>query len=81
MPLLQVRDFPKDIYDQIIFEARRQNRTIGQQITVLIKKGLDQKISNQERRRLAIERTSARIISEEAKKIDFGKLLQEDRAR
>jgi len=39
MPLLQIRDFPQDIYEELTFEARRQNRTISQQTNVLIKKG------------------------------------------
>ena len=81
MPLLQVRDFPDDIYEEITFEARRQNRTIAQQTIVLIKKGLGEEISNQERRRLAIERTKKRNIPENAKNPDHVKLIREDRAR
>jgi hypothetical protein len=45
MPLLQVRDFPADVYEEISFEAKRQNRTIAQQTIVLIQKGLDREIS------------------------------------
>jgi hypothetical protein len=81
MPLLQVRDFPEDIYEEITLEARRQNRTIAQQTIVLIKKGLGDKNSNQERRRLAIERANSRIIPETVKSIDFVKLIREDRER
>ena len=81
MPLLQVRDFPDDVYDEINFEARRQNRTIAQQTIVLIKKGLDKEISNQERRRRVIERTNGRIIPKAAKSLDHVKLIREDRER
>jgi hypothetical protein len=56
MPLLQVRDFPSDIYEEISFEARRENRTIAQQTIVLIKKGLGEEISNKERRHQLLER-------------------------
>jgi len=52
MPLLQVRDFPEDIYAEVSYIARRQNRTIAQQVIVLIKKGLGEDESNRERRRL-----------------------------
>jgi len=44
MPLLQVRDFPADIYEQIKFEAKQQHRTIAQQTIVLIEDGLSKEI-------------------------------------
>jgi len=81
MPLLQVRDFPADIYEEITFEARRQNRTIAQQTVVLIKKGLQEEISNRERRRLAIEKTFSRNMPMNAKSLDYVKLVREDRER
>ena len=81
MPLLQVRDFPNDIYEEISFEAMRQNRTIAQQTIVLIKKGLGEEISNRERRRQLIEDINSRTVPENAKKIDCVKFIREDRAR
>ena len=79
MPLLQVRDFPADIYEEITFEAKRQNRTIAQQTIVLIKKGLGEEISNQERRRRLLEEIRKNDIPEEAKAIDVVKWIREDR--
>jgi hypothetical protein len=55
MPLLQVRDFPNDVYEELSFEARARNRTIAQQTIVLIKKGLNEPMSGKERRRLISE--------------------------
>jgi len=81
MPLLQVRDFPDDIYEEITYEARRQNRTIAQQTIALIKKGLQEEMSNKERRHLAIKRTFARDISLNAKSMDHVKLIRQDRER
>jgi len=81
MPLLQVRDFPGDVYEEITFEARRQNRTIAQQTIVLIKKGLGEEISNQERRQRVLEKIKGRSVSKEAKEVDYVKLIREDRAR
>ena len=81
MPLLQVRDFPDDIYEAISLEARRQNRTIAQQTIVLIKKGLGKEISNRERRERAIEKAKARNIPEKAKSLDYVQLVREDRVR
>ena len=81
MPLLQVRDFPEDIYGEITFEARRQNRTIAQQTIILIKKGLGEEMSNKERRRLAVERTFSRSISQDVKAADYIQFVREDRDR
>ena len=81
MPLLQVRNFPEDIFKEITFEAQRQNRTIAQQTVVLIKKGLGEEISTQERRRQAIEKTKKQSIPQKVKNLDHVKLIREDRAR
>ena len=81
MPLLQVRDFPQDIYDEIAFEAKMQNRTIAQQTITLIKRALNQEISNQERRRRLLEKTMKMPVSQDAKKIDVVKWIREDRER
>jgi hypothetical protein len=81
MPLLQVRDFPADVYEDITFEAQRQNRTIAQQTIVLIKKGLGSAISNRERRRIAVERTKEWNVPAGAQALDHVKLIREDRNR
>jgi antitoxin FitA len=81
MPLLQVRDFPADIYEEISFEAKRENRTIAQQTIVLIKKGLGEEVSLKERRRLLFEEIMKRDVPESAKAIDSVKLIREDRDR
>jgi hypothetical protein len=81
MPLLQVRDFPDDVYEEITFEAHRQNRTIAQQTVILIKKGLGEEISNKERRRRALERTFSRDVPQNAKTVDYVPFVREDRDR
>jgi hypothetical protein len=81
MPLLQVRDFPEDIYEEISFVARKECRTIAQQTIVLIKKGLGEEESNRERVRRTLEWINAREVPEAAKRIDEVKLIREDRNR
>ena len=81
MPLLQVQDFPEDIYEEITSEALRQHRTIAQQTIVLIKKGLGEEAPNKERRKLAQERTFARKVPPCAKSIDYLPFIREDRDR
>ncbi len=81
MPLLQVRDCPEDIYKKISLHAKRQNRTIAQQILVLLEKGLGQELSNIERRKILLERISERIITEKVMQINDVELIREDRNR
>jgi hypothetical protein len=81
MPLLQVRDCPEDIYKKIIVVAKKQNRTISQQILVLLEKGLGQEQSNLERRRQLSEKINARSINNKIQDIDAVALIREDRNR
>ena len=81
MPLLQVRDFPEDIYKKITIVAKKQNRTISQQVVVLLEKSLGQEESNIERRKKVFERIQAMDIPESVKIIDAVALIREDRER
>ena len=82
MPLLQVRDFPADIYEEIKFDAKREHRTIAQQTIVLIKKGLgEEETSNKERRRRLLDKIKKNNIPDEVKAIDVVKWIREDRNR
>ena len=81
MPLLQVRECPEDIYKKISIVAKKQNRTIAQQIIVLLEKGLGQELSNIERRKQLLDRIEKRIIPEKVKSIDAVALVREDRER
>lgn len=81
MPLLQIRDCPDDIYEEIKVTAHKQNRTIAQQTIVLLKKGLGQEESNRERRKITLEKIMSRKISDKAKEIDDAKWIREDRNR
>jgi len=79
MPLLQVRECPEDIYKKISYVAKNENRTIAQQVVVLLEKVLGQSESNMERRKRLIEKLETREISSEIKKIDPVSLIREDR--
>ena len=81
MPLLQVRDCPEDIYKKISIYAKRQNRTIAQQILIILEKGLKQEQSNIERRKQLIEKIEERKITEKVKMMDDVELIREDRNR
>ena len=81
MPLLQVRECPEDIYRKISYVAKNENRTIAQQVVVLLEKGLEQQESNIERRKRLMDRLEKRQIASEIKKIDPVSLIREDRNR
>jgi hypothetical protein len=81
MPLLQVRECPEDIYKKITLLAKKQNRTIAQQVVVVLEKGLGQEQSNCERRKHVLERIAGRIISNDTKLLDEVALIREDRDR
>ena len=81
MPLLQVRNCPEDIYKKIALVAKRQNRTIAQQVVVLLEKSLGQKESNIERRTQLLKKIESRQIPDEVKAIDAVTLIREDRDR
>ena len=81
MPLLQVRECPEDIYRKITLVAKNENRTIAQQVVVLLAKSLGQEESNIERRKKLIEKIQNRSISEDIKNIDAVALIREDRDR
>jgi len=81
MPLLEIRDFPEDLYEQLRYSAEKYNRTIEQQVILLIKKGLEGENSIKKERQLLLERIMKRDVPEEAKDFDFVKAIREDRER
>jgi maltooligosyltrehalose synthase len=81
MPLLQVRDFPEDIYKKITIAAKRQNRTISQQVVVLLEKSLGQEESNIERRKKILMKIQELNIPESVRAVDDVALIREDRER
>ena len=81
MPLLQVRECPEDVYKKIAMAAKRQNRTIAQQVVVLLEKGLGQEQSNRERRTQLLIQIESRHIPDDVKAIDATAWIREDRDR
>lgn len=81
MPLLQVRECPGDIYRKIILAAKKQKRTIAQQVVVLLEKSLGQEQSNIERRKQLLSKIENRQIPNKVKRIDTVALIREDRDR
>jgi len=55
MPLLQVRDFPAELYDAISKVANEENRSIPQQTTVLLKTALNITQERKNRRKAVLK--------------------------
>lgn len=81
MPLLQVRNFPDDLYKKLAMTAKKKNRTISQQTVVMLEQGLGQQQSNIERRSHLLEKIKTRNTSEKAKRLDAVSMVREDRER
>jgi hypothetical protein len=81
MPLLQVRDCPEDIYKKISFFAKKQNRTIAQQVISILEKGLQIEQPNLERRKSLLEKINNRDAISCVNDLDDVALIREDRNR
>ncbi|MBN2735919.1 MAG: hypothetical protein JXR70_02985 [Spirochaetales bacterium] len=81
MPLLQVRECPEDIYKKIAITAKRQNRTIAQQVIVLLERSLGQEEPSIERRKSLLNKIESRLIPDKVKAVDTVALIREDRDR
>ena len=81
MPLLQVRDCPEDLYKKISIYAKKQNRTIAQQVISLLEKSLEIQQPNVERRKALLEKINSREIKPEVMNMDDTALIREDRDR
>jgi plasmid stability protein len=55
MPTLQVRDLPEEIYNKLIYLAKKEHRSLAQETIVLLKEGLENRLDNQSRRRKLLE--------------------------
>jgi hypothetical protein len=68
MPMLQVRDFPQDMYDKLALAAKEERRSIPQETIVAVQRGLAMKPESLE---IAENRARRRAIIEEIKKRNF----------
>jgi hypothetical protein len=81
MPLLQVRDIPKELYETISQAAQMENRSISQQIIVLLKNALNITQERKLRRKYILKEINALNIKNTDNFPDPVKLIREDRDR
>lgn len=80
MPTIQVRDLPEHIYRRLVSDAKRERRSISQQIVVTLASGLDVEVDPRERRRALIEKAK-RLGKLEGNFPTPEQMIREDRDR
>jgi hypothetical protein len=81
MPLLQVRDCPKEIYETISQVAQIENRSISQQTIVLLKNALNLTKERKSRRIYVLQRIKNLNLKNVETFPDPALLIREDRDR
>ncbi|MCL1947305.1 MAG: hypothetical protein FWF51_09200 [Chitinivibrionia bacterium] len=80
MPILQVTDFPADIYNKISAQAVREKISFEQKVIMLLKNGLPpQTLENKARRKAVFDRIKEMNVSSKTQKIDSVKIIREMR--
>jgi len=81
MPLLQVRDVPKELYEKLSQVAESENRSIAQETVVLLRRALDFKEERVARRKRILEEIRKKRIPNVDTFPDPVELIREDRDR
>ncbi len=81
MPLLQVRDFPAEVYESLAKVAKEDNRSISQETIVLLRSALNQKEGRRSRRRRVLDEIDEMNLGDTDNFPDPALLIREDRDR
>lgn len=81
MALLQVRDCPADIYENLTDCARRENRSIAQQTVFILKNALGNADEKKQRRKKVLNLLAAEPVILPDNSPSPAELIREDRDR
>jgi len=81
MPLLQVRDFPQELYETISRVANEESRSVPQQTIVLLKSALTASQERKKRREAALREIDGFNAERSSSLPDPTALVREDRGR
>ena len=84
MPLLQVRDFPEELYASLKDVAKRDNRSVAQETIVLLRESLDCDEVNRIKRKKTLQKLDElhrKYPIDRSKMLDPVQLIREDRDR
>jgi len=80
MPILQVRELPDAVYEQLNYLAEKDHRSLAQETIVLLKEGLSSRLGTRERRKKLLEGKNELGLTGK-KYPDPVTLIREDRER
>lgn len=81
MPTVQVRDVPDHIYRLLAEQAKRERRSLAQQVVAVLARGLQVEVDAKARRRALLEAIRSGPSARTRKLSDPAKLIREDRRR
>jgi plasmid stability protein len=81
MPLLQVRDFPDDVYQKLQEKAKSDNRSIAQETVVLLRDSLNLHQDPKSRRKALLKQIIDNPIHLTQDALNPSDLIREDRDR
>ena len=81
MPLLQVRDIPEDLYEELSRIAKSDNRSIAQETIVLLRSALNLKSERIKRRKAILKEARVLNIDNADQLPEPVDLIREDRDR
>jgi hypothetical protein len=81
MPLIQVRDVPDHIYRLLAEQAKRERRSLAQQVVAVLARGLHVEVDAKARRRALLEAIQSSSPARTSKLGAPAKLIREDRRR
>jgi len=81
MPLLQVRDIPVDVYENLSQRARAENRSIAQQTVTLLRFALNLPLERKAQRRAVLNEIAGFQLTTTAPLPDPAHFIREDRDR
>jgi len=81
MALVQVRDMPEPMYRLLVTQARKQRRSLAQQVVATLARGLETELDARQRRRTILEAIRDGGPLAGRRLSDPVKLVREDRGR
>ena len=81
MPTIQVRDFPKELYDLLVSLAKKERRSLSKQFIMILEKEFQKPEMNRLKTEKTLNQLSKIKIDDSFDAIDAVIFIREDRAR
>jgi hypothetical protein len=81
MPLIQVRDLPDHLYRLLAEQAKKERRSLAQQVVTVLARGLERELDAKARRRKALRAIQTASPARTGRLSDPAGLIRKDRRR